>query len=158
MELIEELLGLVDALQAEGVDYAVCGGIAVAIHGHPRFTKDLDLLVQRADADKIRAVAMRCGFTLEGIPMLFAAGSRNEREILRLTKAVASETLTLDLLLVGPPLVDVWAARKATNWCGRVLWVVSREGLIQMKHLSGRPQDLVDIQALTRPDGGDRDG
>ena len=158
MELLDELSGLVDALNAEGIDYAVCGGIAVAIHGHPRFTKDLDVLVQRADVDRIRAAARRCGFTLEGMPMLFGAGSKSEREILRLTKAVASETVTLDLLLVGPPLVEVWAARKATKWRGRDLWVVSREGLLHMKHLSGRPQDLVDIQALTRPDGGERDG
>jgi hypothetical protein len=158
MDLIEELLGLVDALRAERIEYAVCGGIAVAIHGHPRFTKDLDLLVQRADVERIRAAAKRCGFTLEGLPLVFASGSVNEREILRLTKAVGPETLTLDLLLVGPPLAGVWAARKPATWRGRELWVVSREGLLQMKRLSGRPQDLADIQALTRPEAGERDG
>ena len=158
MNLIEELLGLVDALDAGRVEYAVCGGIAVAIHGHPRFTKDLDLLVQRPDVNRIRDAARKCGFTLEGMPMLFGTGTGNEREILRLTKVQGPESLTLDLLLVGPPLTEVWAARKRTEWRGREFWVVSREGLLEMKRISGRARDLADIQALNRAAAGDRDG
>jgi hypothetical protein len=155
MDLIEELLGLVDALNAERIEYAVCGGIAVAVHGHPRFTKDIDLLVQAADLGRIGELARARGFTLTGVPMRFGVGTAKEREIVRLTKAVGPEALTLDMLLVGEALVDVWSTRTRLKWQGRELGVVSRDGLLRMKRLSGRAQDLADIEALTsRPAGG----
>lgn len=159
MDLIEELLGLVEALDAERIDYAVCGGIAVAIHGHPRFTKDIDLLVQSTDLERIRSLARRRGFTLAGSSMHFGAGTGNEREIVRLTKTEGTESLTLDMLLVGAALGDAWRTRIGVQWRGRDVQVVSREGLLQMKRLSGRTQDLADIEALTRrPDGGSARG
>jgi len=34
------------------------------------------------------------------------------------------------------------------TWAGQPLWVVSREGLVQMKRLAGRTQDLADIERL----------
>jgi len=152
VNLIEELLGIVEGLERGGVEYAVCGGIAVAIHGHPRFTKDIDLLVQRTDLERIRRIARQRGFDLEGLPMQFGTGGENEREIHRLTKAMGPDTLTLDLLLVGPALAASWQTRQRADWRGRELWVVSREGLLQMKRISGRVQDIADIQALDRPE------
>jgi hypothetical protein len=151
MDLVEELTGLVDALNALGVGYAVCGGIALAIHGYPRFTQDIDLLVQRSELERIRIAARKRGFTLEGMPMCFGAGSGTEREIVRLTKVEGPDTLTLDLLLTGPAFKDVWLSRVRTEWRNRELWVVSKEGLVQMKRLAGRAQDLADIEALSRP-------
>lgn len=155
MDLIEELLGLADALDAARLEYAVCGGIALAIHGHPRFTKDIDLLVQPADRERLFGLARKCGFTLDGGVKLFGAGSPREREIARITKSDGSEFVTLDLLLAGPALAQAWATRQQVQWRGRALWIVSREGLLFMKRLSGRTQDLADIETLTRdPDRG----
>ena len=51
MKIFDELLSLVDALSAAEVPYAICGGIAVAIPGYPRFTKDIDLIVLRTDTE-----------------------------------------------------------------------------------------------------------
>src|SRR5690606_3415455 len=48
MELVSEFERIIDALQASGVDYAVCGGVALAIHGQPRATRDIDLLLLEA--------------------------------------------------------------------------------------------------------------
>ncbi len=39
MRLVEELESLIDALDAAGVNYAVCGGLALAVHGHARATE-----------------------------------------------------------------------------------------------------------------------
>ncbi len=49
VNLVDELLGVTRALEAAGIPYAICGGIAVTIHGATRTTKDIDLLVERAD-------------------------------------------------------------------------------------------------------------
>ena len=43
----------------------------------------------------------------------------------------------------------IWDSRVQANWEGGKLSVVSREGLIALKKLGGRPQDLADISALT---------
>ncbi len=70
MTLIEELSALVRALDEDKVEYALVGGLAVAVWGIARATKDIDLLVERADAERAAAVAKGCGL----IAMKLAAG------------------------------------------------------------------------------------
>ena len=97
------------------------------------------------------------GFTLEGGRIAFGIGTPSERELYRISKASGAEALTLDLLLVGPSLASVWNQRKRTTWRNHELWVVSRDGLIHMKRLSGRLQDLADIEAMTQSESGSPD-
>ena len=47
--IYDELQGVLGALDAANVPYALVGGIAVAVWGSPRATKDIDLLVRRND-------------------------------------------------------------------------------------------------------------
>jgi hypothetical protein len=59
MNIYDELVAVVRALAADGVDYALVGGLAVGVWGVPRATKDIDLLVRpeevaRAKADVIK--------------------------------------------------------------------------------------------------------
>ncbi len=56
--------------------------------------------------------------------------------------------LSLDLLLVTPQVEDVWETREKIDFLGSQLSVVSLSGLIKMKRLAGRPQDLADIERL----------
>jgi hypothetical protein len=151
VNLVDELLGLITALNDSNVDHAVCGGIAVAIHGHPRFTKGIDLLVRAADLDRVRDVARTRGFSLEGGLLRFGSGPQ-QREVFRLSKAVGPNLLTLDLLLVGPVLEDTWNTRQRVEWRGQKVSVVSRDGLLRMKRIAARPQDLADVDKLLHPD------
>jgi hypothetical protein len=41
MDVIDELAGLIKALNNAGVRYALCGGLTMAVHGHPRATQVL---------------------------------------------------------------------------------------------------------------------
>jgi hypothetical protein len=61
-DLIAELEQLVDALERAHIEYALCGGLALAVHGHPRATKDIDLLVQPESVDRIRGIVRTLGF------------------------------------------------------------------------------------------------
>ncbi len=158
MNLVDELLALAAALDAAAVDYCVCGGVAVAIHGHPRFTKDIDVLVLPSDLESVRTAVRACGFSLEGGRLVFGAGTSREREVHRVAKAEGADVLTLELLIVGPSTLDAWNSRQRFAWLDRSLWVVSREGLMSMKRLAGRPQDLADIDHLSRPVEGGADG
>ena len=145
LDLYQELVAVTGALDAARLPYAVCGGLAVAIHGAPRFTRDLDLLVLPADVERVKAVAKALGFTAESLPMRFKPSGEMHRVI---KFAGSGEFLTLDLLLAGEELEPVWRSRERLSAEGKDLWVVSRKALLSMKLAAGRPQDLLDAQKL----------
>ena len=138
------------ALDAAAIDYAICGGIALAIHGAPRATMDIDILARAADVPRLRDVVRACGFTIEALPMTFASGV----SIQHFTKVEADgRTLMLDVRHAEGSIDSVWQTRSriafaSPDGVARELSVVSREGLITLKLAAGRPQDIVDIQRL----------
>jgi hypothetical protein len=154
MNLKVELLSVVRALGESDVPYALCGGMAVVLHGYPRLTRDIDLLIQPDDLDRASATLRKIGFTLPGGTVPFDVGTERERKVFRISKRIGSEVLTLDLLLLPPYLRGVWDAREVYDVDGAALTVVSREGLLEMKRIAGRPQDISDIQSLESNDGG----
>lgn len=154
LDLKQELEGLVAALAAGSVPFAICGGIAVTIHGAPRLTDDLDLLVLAADVPAAKRVAATVGFDVPAAPMIFGRGTPTERTVHRVSKLDDGELLTLDLIVATGHLDEVWRDRILVEWEGRKVPVVSRSGLLTMKRIAGRPKDLLDIAAL---DAGDSD-
>ena len=157
MDLYEELVGLIEALGGAGLEYALCGGIAVAFHGYPRFTKDIDVLIRSQDVDRVLDVVRDRGFVFDAGLIQFDAGGPHERTIQRVSKVQGQEILTLDLLIVNPLLQDVWDGREVFDWKGRRVQIVSADGLAQMKRLAGRDQDLLDLNQLgftTEEEGG----
>jgi hypothetical protein len=152
LNLYDELLALVDALNREKVDYGVCGGIALAIHGFPRFTKDIDLLILPQDLDRITAVAAERGFIVMANPLRFDAGKPTAREVRRISKIEGEDVLTLDLLLVSAVLQQAWDDREEFLWQGRSVKAVSAQALAGMKRIAGRDQDLLDVKRLEAQD------
>lgn len=148
LDLYEELKKVVAALEEHVIPYAICGGLAVSIHVEPRATEDLDLLVLAQDLGRCQAALELLGFNRYGDPMTFAQGRVMMQRLLKF-EAVGDDQVVLDLLLVGPPVLDsVWQSRQSFEWEGMKVWIVSREGLIALKRLRGSPQDLVDIERL----------
>jgi hypothetical protein len=145
IDLLEELRALIETLSERQVEYALCGGLALGVHGLPRATEDIDLLVRRESVPAAFAAARQRGFDLESSPMRFKGGAV---EIHRTVKIARGDSLVLDLLAVTEPIEDVWSSRLCLPWRHGSIWTVSREGLIRLKSLSGRPQDLLDIERL----------
>ena len=148
IDLFDETMGLLAELERHGVPYAVAGALALAIHGVPRATTDIDLLVRRDDVEATLEVARARGFRVQALPMRFSDGL----EIRRSSKVDATVMLTLDLLLVNENLEPVWASRERVATERGDVWVVSRQGLIEMKAWAGREQDLADIRRLRELD------
>ncbi|HEY5927856.1 MAG TPA: hypothetical protein VIV11_39490 [Kofleriaceae bacterium] len=146
VDVYAEFVALVRALEEASIDYAICGALALAVHGVPRATKDIDLIARKDDADRIRAVAVATGFKFEALPMEFA---NSGIEVQRFTKLVDGRPLMLDVLWLNPKLQAIWDDRERVAWNDGTLCVVSRDGLITLKLTAGRAQDLVDIQSLT---------
>lgn len=142
--LSEELDSLIASLEGAKLEYALAGGLAVAVWGAPRATKDIDLLVPPEQVDAIRAVAKERGFLLEAGPITF----RDGMELRRLTKYQGSDLLTLDLILVNPTVEEAWRSRRQVPTLRGTLWVVDRQALIEMKLRAGRPQDIFDVERL----------
>lgn len=145
VRLYDELRGVLAAFDREGIDYAVIGGLAVAIWGAPRATKDIDMLIQPQDRDRAMKAAAGEGFTLASLPMEFKDGT----EMQRVTKIDSNaDTMTLDLMLVDRSLQTAWQSRTRVAFADSSVSVISREALIGLKARAARPVDLVDIQNL----------
>jgi hypothetical protein len=147
------------ALEQSGARYLVVGGVAVVLHGHPRFTADLDLVLA-LDAENLRR-ALRA---LEGLgyrpraPVPLASFSdRAERERWIEEKGMTVFALwspelpaTEVDLFASEPLPFEAAHRRAlrADLGALTVTVANVQDLIAMKRSAGRPQDLADIEAL----------
>jgi hypothetical protein len=147
--IYEELRSVLAALDQARVDYALVGGLAVAVWGAPRATKDIDVLVQPADLPRAMASVRACGFTLEALPMEFKDGTTMKR----VSKVdTTGNLMTVDFILVDHNLETAWESRTRLPLGDEQVVVISRESLIAMKALAARPQDLADIQNLKEGD------
>lgn len=127
LDLIAELDAIVAALDRAGVEYALCGGLALGVLGRPRMTMDIDLIIR---------------------PEQMTDALRIARDISKLDPD-PKNLVPLDLKLVCPDCETAWTSRSPFTLAGnRRLVCVSREGLTTMKRLAGRPQDIADIAKL----------
>jgi hypothetical protein len=146
LDLLDELRNVLARLDEAGVPHALCGGLAMAVHGFPRATVDIDVLALAADLPRVEAAVAPLGFTIHALPMTFRGGAV---EIRRLSKVHESgQLLSLDVLLVTPATASAWTSRQVVEWDFGRLTVVSREGLIALKSLRGSGRDRDDIDQL----------
>jgi hypothetical protein len=148
LDLFYELKRLVAVLADHKIDYALCGGLAMGVHGRTRSTIDIDLLILSESLDDVLALASALGYNIRGKDLSFAEGVI---EIRRVSKVDAQDgdLLSLDLLLVTPEIRPVWESRIEGEWEGGKLSVVSPEGLIALKQLRRSGHDLDDIKELS---------
>ncbi len=149
LNLFEEFRAVVAALGSAGIPYAVCGGIAMSIHAHPRATIDIDLL---APADAItrivEALAPRGFVRRQQDPTRLAS---DEVVMHHFSKIVPGDpdVLVFDVIEVRAGATDrAWRTRTSMEWDGHAVTVVSRAGLVGLKRLRGSPQDVADITLL----------
>jgi hypothetical protein len=147
MELFSEFEALLARLDATGVEYALCGGLAMAVHGYPRATQDIDLLVPENQVAAAAQAARSCGYTIEVGWMEF---QKETCRIFRLTKIDEEhrDVIPLDIIAVTPNLAGAWRSRRQVHSERRDIWVVSPEGLKEMKTIRGSAQDRADIEKL----------
>jgi hypothetical protein len=133
------------ALDDSGIRYLIVGGIAVGFHGEPRYTKDLDVLVQVSTSNSDLLYRCLADF---GAPVGLIA-----REELLQTDFVfhfGSPPWRIDIL-TSIPGVDfelAYADRIELPLGEYRASCISKEWLIIAKRASGRPQDLLDLEGL----------
>ncbi len=150
VQLKVELLKIVRCLNDADIDYALCGGLAVAVHGYVRATKDIDILICHESLPSARKVLAPIGYDLEAGIFKFDHGTERETQLFRVSRADGPTMTTLDLMLVTPILEVVWNERETVKAYDTEIKVVSKAALIRMKELAGRYQDLADIESLRK--------
>ena len=148
LDIYDEFRRLVEVFVARKVEYALCGGMAMAVHKRPRMTIDIDILIPPEFLERVIPIANELGYNIRGKDLSFANGAVEIRRVSKID-AASGDLLSLDFLLVTPQLKSVWASRVISEWEGGTFSVVSREGLVAMKQLRKSGQDLDDIKALS---------
>jgi len=132
-------------LQSHRVDYMIVGGYAVAYHGAPRFTKDIDVFFDAmpANAGRLRAALADFGFQAATVPdeVLLKPGA---------VIAIGIEPVRIDLLnaIDGVTFAEARGG-VVRGWYGSVeVTFIGRDDLIRNKRASGRHRDLGDVEDL----------
>jgi hypothetical protein len=149
LDLYDEFNKVVTLLAEHTIDYALCGGLALAVYGIPRATIDIDLLIMPESLETVVPLARELGYKKETLPMRFTDRGIDMRRVSKLDQD-SGDILMIDLLLVTPAILPVWKSRKEVAWEHGTLWVVSRDGLMALKSLRGSGQDLEDISRLKK--------
>lgn len=140
---------LVEKLNQANLSYAVCGGIAVTLHGFVRATDDIDLMALPFDISNIKKIARSVGFRVQNPePLIFGKGTPRETTIHRVSKRHGDDSLLLDIPEVNEFNRNAWTSRRAHKLDGMVVWAIGRNALLAMKRQSARPKDLIDLQGL----------
>jgi hypothetical protein len=145
--LLGEFKAITKALSDAGIEYAICGGWAMAVHGFARATVDIDLLILSEDLSRAWETAKSLKYDVEGLPLSFSKGAVEIRRLSKVDKE-AKRLFTIDFLLVTDALRGVWEERELIDWEEGRSSVVSKNGLIYLKRMAGRDQDLLDIKRL----------
>jgi hypothetical protein len=144
---------LLARLAEASVDFVVIGGVAVALQGHVRFTKDLDIVYALDDENLERLGAAlldleaRLRGVEEAVPFVADARTLRRTEILTLDTALGG----LDLLRApagAPPYAELRERALVVRVADARVRVAAIEHLISMKRRAGRPTDLTDVTAL----------
>ena len=147
--MLRKLRDVFASLQEHEVKYVVIGGIASVLHGVPRATFDLDILIEATpdNARRLLDALLEAG--------LGTASLTTPEEVLANEITVLKDRVRIDIQTSSPGLTfeAAWERREIMEYEGQTLNVVSREDLVSSKRAAGRPVDLEDVRLLELPEG-----
>ena len=144
MELAPDFDEFTACLTAHGVEFLIVGAYALAFHGAPRFTGDLDVLIRPTAGNAARLIAALddFGFSTE----LTAEAIADERRMLEM--GVPPVQIHVMSAISGVTWDEAWADRVDGVFGRQTVSFLGHETFLRNKRASGRPKDLADIDAL----------
>ena len=152
MPLHPDFRDLLAVFAAHNVEYLIVGGYAVGFHARPRFTKDIDVWVGHSPENLKR---VRAALEEFGAPaaMLEQLESALDEDVLWM--GVPPVRIDVVKGVPGGDFSGCFTRRVRPSWDGVFVSVISKDDLIAIKQASGRPQDLLDVEALSESGGED---
>ena len=142
--MLNRLRDVFKSFQQHDVKYVVIGGIASVLHGVPRATFDLDILIEATpqNADRLLHAMLDAGL---GTASLTSADDLLAHEI-----TIFKDRVRIDVQTSTPGLSfkQAWDHHQVMSFHGDEFFVVSRDDLIRSKRAAGRDIDLEDVRLL----------
>ena len=136
---------MLSALSEEGVEFLVVGAYALAAHGLPRATGDIDILIRPTEANASRAIEAlrRFGAPLRDLSAQDLCQAGTVYQI-----GVAPRRIDLLTAIDGVSFEEAWLSRISVTIGSLVVPVIGRGALLKNKRATGRPRDLADVDQL----------
>lgn len=149
--MLNRLQDVFRSFQEHDVKYVVIGGIACILHGVPRATFDLDILIEATPENTRRLLAALLDAGL-GTASLTTVEDvlANEITIFRDRVRVDVQTSTPGIAFDG-----AWQRRKTLSYHGQEFFILSKQDLIASKRAAGRKVDMEDVRLLNLPESDD---
>lgn len=145
MNLAPDFNEFCELLSDRGVEFVIVGAYALAWHGAPRFTGDLDVFVRPTEENARRLLSAIEAFGLPTAPLTAA-------DIVAGTKLIEMGVAPVQVHVMshidGVTWNEVWQDRVLGLVGERPLPFIGREAFLRNKRAAGRPKDLADIEAL----------
>lgn len=132
-------------LNAHGVEYLIVGGYAMALHGRPRNTGDLDVWIARTPDNAARLMKALEEFGFGGLGLSLRDFETPEQVV-----QLGYPPFRIDLLtdIDGVRFADAWPRRETVTHEGMPLHFIGRDDLKANKRAAGRPRDIDDLEQL----------
>jgi hypothetical protein len=146
--MLNRLQEVFASFQQHQVRYVVIGGIAAVLHGVPRATFDLDILIEATPENAQRLLDALLAARL-GTASLISAKGLLANEI-----TVFNDRVRIDVQTSTPGISfeRAWQNRETMNYQGQAFYVLSKPDLIASKRAAGREVDLQDVHLLELDD------
>ena len=144
-KLQSDLKEFIALLNSQGVEYLVVGGHAVAFHGHPRFTGDIDFFVRTTSENAQRLLRVLDLFGFGSIGIL-------ENDLIEQGRVVSlgQPPNRIDILtsISGVAFESAWQARVQTVLDDQPVAFLGWNDLLKNKEASARQKDKADLEKL----------
>lgn len=145
MDLAPDFNEFCGLLNAHHVEFVIVGAHALALHGAPRFTGDLDILIRPTEANAERLLLTIAEFGFPEVPLTPA-------EIISPGKIIEMGLPPVQIHVMsqvdGVSWDEVWSGREIASFGSNSVAFIGRGEYLRNKHAAGRPKDLADIEAL----------
>jgi hypothetical protein len=150
MKLFDEFFSMIGLFNKLGIRYAIVGGVAMAFHGKPRFTRDIDVLIHQDDVRLLKMAMDRLNYEETAEPWVLANTTLTLRRFLKID---GQDELILDILTAHEDehFRIIRDAVHAESTMGMVP-VATKQDIIRLKRSRSSDQDLVDIAELEEHD------
>ena len=142
--MLNRLQDVFRSFQQHKVKYVIIGGIASTLHGVPRATFDMDILIEATqdNARRLLDALLDSG--------LGTAALTTAEDILKHEITIFKDRVRIDVQTSTPGVSfqDAWQRRQIMNYHGQEFFVLSKDDLIASKRAAGREVDLEDVRLL----------
>ena len=144
-----EFVEMLSALSAARAEFLVVGAHALAAHGLPRATGDLDIWVRAEPENALRVLEALRAF---GAPIFDLSVDDLSRPGIVFQIGIAPRRIDILTSITGVAFEEAWPRRQEMELGGARFGVLGRDDLLRNKKATGRPKDLLDVAALEDAD------